>query len=169
MVSGPGKPPEALLRRLIADDALPDVVSADDAIGATHVDDRYLAALGGWRGRLLRRLPLLLAQAIEVWRRADEFDAVLTWADAPAIVIGALMRVRRRRPAHVVILMWPSKPKKARLLPVALRGIDRYIVWLPCSGGSCRTCWRCPRIASSRPAHPWTRASGGPCRPGTAI
>jgi glycosyltransferase involved in cell wall biosynthesis len=135
VVSGPGKPADALLRRLIADDLLPDVVSADDAIGATHVDDRYLAALGGWRGRLLRRLPLLLAQAIEVWRRADEFDAVLTWADAPAIAIGTLMRLRLRlrrgRPVHVVVLMWPSKAKKALLLRVALRGIDRFIVWPP--------------------------------------
>ena len=43
LVAGTGKPPEAELRRLIADDAMPDAVSAEDAIGATSVDDRLFA------------------------------------------------------------------------------------------------------------------------------
>ncbi len=131
IVAGPGKPDEPELRRRIAADQMPDVVSAEDALGPTLVDDRYFAALPGLTGRLLRRLPLLAAQAIEVLRRGNAYDAVLTWGDRPAIVVGALLRLRRRRPAHVAILMWPSKTKKAALLRLATPGIDRFIVWPP--------------------------------------
>ena len=35
------------------------------------------------------------------------------------------------RPAHVAILMWPSKPKKAIPLGMIQRGIDRFIVCAP--------------------------------------
>ncbi len=129
IIAGPGKPDEPELRRRIAADQMPDVVSAEDALGPTLVDDRYFAALPGLTGRLLRRLPLLAAQAIEVLRRGNAYDAVLTWGDRPAIVIGVLLRLRRRRPAHVAILLWPSKPKKAALLRFATPGIDRFIVW----------------------------------------
>jgi glycosyltransferase involved in cell wall biosynthesis len=131
VIAGPGKPPEPELRARIAAGLMPDVVSAEDAIGAVVVDDRHVAALPGRRGRVLRRLPLIAAQLVEVWQRGREFDAVLTWGDRPAIAIGALMRLRRRRPAHVAILMWPSKRKKAALLRHVLGGIDRFIVWPP--------------------------------------
>jgi glycosyltransferase involved in cell wall biosynthesis len=131
VIAGAGKPDDVELRRRIAADEMPDVVSAEDALGPTIVDDRYFAALPGLRGALLRRLPLLAAQALEVLWRGGSHDAVLTWGDRPAIVVGALLRLRRRRPAHVAILMWPSKPKKAALLRHALPGIDRLIVWPP--------------------------------------
>ena len=131
VVAGPGKPPEAELRRRITEDLMPDVVSAEDAVGATLCDDRYFAGLPGLRGRLLRRLPLIAAQAIEVLVQSRRHDAVLTWGDLPAVVVGGVLRLRRRRPAHVAILMWPSKTKKAALLRHALPGIDRYIVWPP--------------------------------------
>jgi glycosyltransferase involved in cell wall biosynthesis len=131
VIAGSGKPPEAELRQRITDDVMPDVVSAEDAVGATIVDDRYLAALPGARGRLLRRLPLPAAQAAEALLRGGAYDAVVTWGDLPAIAVGAALRVRRRRPPHVAILMWPSKTKKATLLRLAIPGIDRYIVWPP--------------------------------------
>ena len=131
VVAGPGKPPEAELRRRIAADLMPDVVSAEDAIGARLVDDRYFAAKRGILGRILRRLPLVVAQGIEVSLSGHRYDAVLTWSDRPAILIGLLLRFRRRRPAHLAILMWPSKAKKARLVRLALGGIDRFIMWPP--------------------------------------
>jgi glycosyltransferase involved in cell wall biosynthesis len=131
VVAGPGKPAEAELRRRIAADLMPDVVSAEDAIGAVVVDDRYFEARRGILAGILRRLPLIVAQGIEVSLHGNRFDAVLTWSDRPAIMIGALLRFRRRRPKHVAILMWPSKAKKALLLAQALGGIDRFIMWPP--------------------------------------
>jgi glycosyltransferase involved in cell wall biosynthesis len=131
VVAGTGKPPEAELRRLIADDAMPDAVSAEDAIGATVLDDRLFAEMRGIRGRLVRRLPLRAAQAIEVLVRGREYDAILSWSDDAAIMIAALMRIWWRRPAHVAILYWPSKPKKAIPLRAVHRGIDRFMSWPP--------------------------------------
>lgn len=129
VIAGPGKPEESELRRRIAADEMPDVVTAEDALGPTLVDDRYFAALPGPWGRLMRRLPLVLAQGVEALRQARKYDAVLTWGDRPAIVTGLLLRLRRRRAAHVAILLWPSKTKKAALLRFAIPGIDRFIVW----------------------------------------
>ena len=132
VIAGTGKPPEEELRRMIADDRMPDSVSAEDAIGATIIDDRYFAAMTGLRGAIMRRLPLRLAQAAEVLLRGHKCDAVVSWADAPAILIAGILCLHPRRPGHVAILMWPSKPKKALPLRLVRRGIDRIIAWAPC-------------------------------------
>jgi glycosyltransferase involved in cell wall biosynthesis len=122
------KPPDAELRRLIAADQLPDTVSADDAIGATIVDDRYFER----RGRLVDRLPLLAAQALELLLRGADYDAVVTWGERHSAVIAAVLRLRRRPSAHVAILIWPSKTNKGQLsLRPACRWIDRFIVPSP--------------------------------------
>ena len=63
--------------------------------------------------------------------RGSHYDAVLTWSDVPAIPAAGLMLPWKRRPAHVAILMWPSKPKKAIPLRIIQRGIDRIIVCAP--------------------------------------
>jgi glycosyltransferase involved in cell wall biosynthesis len=131
VLAGRGKPPDAELRRLIASDVIPDVVSSEDAIGATCVDDRWFAAKPGLRGWILRCLPLLLAQMIELCAQGGQYDAVLTWSDWPSIAAAAVMCGWRRRPAHVAILMWPSKPKKAIPLRLVQRRIDRVVVDAP--------------------------------------
>lgn len=131
VIAGGGKPVEAELRRRVAADEMPDVVSAEDTIGATIVDDRYFASMPGVRGRILRRLPLVAAQTVEAFLSGRRFDAILTWGDLPSIAVGLALRLRRRRPPHAVILLWPSRTKKAILLRFARSGIDRYIVWPP--------------------------------------
>jgi glycosyltransferase involved in cell wall biosynthesis len=116
---------------MLAEDAAPDAVSAEDAIGPTFVDAQYLARVPGRRGELVRRLPLVAAQTGEVLLHGKEHDAVLTWSDLPAIAVAGAMHVQRRRPAHVAILMWPSKLKKAALLRLTHHAIDRFIVPSP--------------------------------------
>jgi glycosyltransferase involved in cell wall biosynthesis len=116
---------------MIAEDLMPDAVSAQDAIGATAIDDRYFLAMPGLRGAILRRLPLPLAQAVEVLLHAHRYDAVVSWSDLPAILIAAVLCLHPRRPGHVAILHWPSKPKKAIPLRLVSRGIDRIIAWAP--------------------------------------
>ena len=73
--------PDEELRRRVATDAIPDAVSIDDAIGATLIDDRYFAKMPGIRGRLLRRVPPMVAQLTEILLRGRHYDAVLTWSD----------------------------------------------------------------------------------------
>jgi glycosyltransferase involved in cell wall biosynthesis len=122
-IGGPGQTSRAQWRRLVAEDAMPDALVADAAIGAVYADERYLDALP-----LVRRLPFLAAQAFVARRHGRRFDALLSWSDLRAIVVGSLARVWPGRPAHVAILMWPSAPRKAPLLRFALGGIDRLIV-----------------------------------------
>jgi glycosyltransferase involved in cell wall biosynthesis len=126
-----GKPPDEELRQLIAEDVIPDATSAEDAIGSTIVDDRYFAAMPGLRGRIARRMPLVLAEIAEVLLRGKDYDAVLTWSDQASIVTAAVMRFCRRRPATVAILYWPSKRKKAVPLSLVQKGIDRFLVPAP--------------------------------------
>jgi len=119
------------LRRLLAEDAAPDAVSAEDAIGATYLDGHYFARVPGRRGEFARRLPLVAAQTREVLHRGKEYDAVLTWSDVPAIAVAGATYAQRRRPAHVAILIWPSRLKKAALLRLTQHAIDRFIVPSP--------------------------------------
>ena len=153
MIAITGKPPDGELRRLIAEDVLPDATSAEDAIGSTIMDDRYFAAMPGLKGRIARRLPLLLAEIAEVLLRGKDYDAVLTWSDQPSIVTAAVMRFWRRRPATVAIMFFPSAPKKAIPLRLVQKGIDRFLVWPPLQRrfmekelrDSGRAVRRCPR------------------------
>ena len=131
VVAGAGKPPEAELRRLIADDELPDAVSPEIAINATYIDDRMIAAIPGLHGRIARRLPYQLAQALEVLVLGRHYDVVVTWSDLPSIVVACALRLRPRAPAQVAILFWPSKPKKALPLRLVQRRMARFIVWPP--------------------------------------
>jgi glycosyltransferase involved in cell wall biosynthesis len=110
---------------------MPDAISAEDAIGAFYIDERLFATIPGLRGRLVRALPYRLAQLLEVLLRGRDYDAVFTWSDAPAIAVAALMRMWPRRPAHVALLYWPSKPKKAIAWGFVQRGVDRFILWPP--------------------------------------
>ena len=131
VLAGQGAYTRDELRRLIAEDAAPDAVSAEDAIGATYVDAQYLARVPGRRGDLVRRLPFVAAQTAEVLLHGKDHDAVLSWSDVPAIAVAGATYAQRRRPAHVAILMWPSRLKKAALLRLTHHAIDRFIVPSP--------------------------------------
>ena len=131
VIARPRKATADELRRQIAGDMMPDVVRADDAIGATHVDEGFLAAMPGLRGAVCRCLPRSIAQPLAVLLRGRSYDAVVSWSDQPVIVMATVMLLWRRRPAHVAILMWPSKRKKAIPLRVVQRGVDRFIVTSP--------------------------------------
>ena len=131
VLAGHGAHTRDELRRLCAADAAPDAVSAEDAIGATYVDAHHFAGVPGRRGDLVRRLPLVAAQSAEVLLHGKDHDAVLTWSDMPAIAVAGATYAQRRRPAHVAILIWPSKLKKAALLRLAHHAIDRFIVPAP--------------------------------------
>lgn len=130
LTSAQGKPSQEEIRRAIADDTMPDTVSADDHIHATILDERYIAAAPGLKGRLLQRLPYLGAQAIEVFARADDYDAIMTWGERHSLMVAAVLRVRRRRAGQVAILVWPSKRNRA-LLRFALRDVSRFVVYSP--------------------------------------
>jgi glycosyltransferase involved in cell wall biosynthesis len=110
---------------------MPDVLALDDGLSLECVDERYFAAIAGRRGRLLRRLPLVVAQCIEIIRVRREIELILSWSEAVAIPVASLLQLVRRRPAHVGILMWVSKPKKALPLRLLWRRFDGIVVPAP--------------------------------------
>ncbi len=129
--AGLDRPPEAILRQLIASDERPDVYSLNDALGLTCIDEQYFASIPGLRGRLVRRLPLVVAQAVEVVRARSDVDVVISWSEAVAVPMALLMLLLPRRPAHVGIFSWLSSPKKAWPLWLLKDGIDRFVVHPP--------------------------------------
>lgn len=127
-----GKPPEDELRRQIAEGLLPDSVSSDDAIGGTIVDERYFERIPGVYGRLLRALPLLGAQALELVRLARRYDAVVTWGERHSLMAAAVLRLMPNRPGQVAILIWPSKSARAqRFIRLVRNRLDRVIAPSP--------------------------------------
>jgi glycosyltransferase involved in cell wall biosynthesis len=129
--AGLRRPPERVLRDLIATDQWPSVYALNDAWNLTCLDERYFEAIPGRRGRILRRLPLILAQAVEIIHRRSQIDVVVSWSEAVASSIALLMVFWPRRPAHVGVFSWISKPKKAIPLRLLKSRIDRFIVHPP--------------------------------------
>jgi glycosyltransferase involved in cell wall biosynthesis len=130
------QPTNEELRRLAAEDAMPDAMVVQDALGAASLDDRDLAGISGVWGWTLRRLPVQLALALETWRRRREFDVVLSWTERVGFSLAALLV--RRRVGHIAIFTWPvgasGSSRLKRLVkdvgfPVlARRGIDRLVI-----------------------------------------
>ena len=130
MLVDPGlrRPPVDELRRLIDADRHPDVLALEDALGATLLDEHYLAAVGGRWGMVLRRLPSPLNAVIEAFRRRHDYDVLVTWAERLAFPLAALLWIRRARTPHLAILFWVSKPKKAVPLRLLHRGMARVLL-----------------------------------------
>ena len=136
------KPSDEELRRLIAEDLRPDAILAEDSLGATSLDERDLARIPGLHGRVLQRLPVPIALALEVWRRRHDFDAVLSWGEQLAFPLALLLTLSpRRRMAHIGILMWPCYTSSSSRLKLWIRqvvfpllarhGMDRLLVPAP--------------------------------------
>jgi glycosyltransferase involved in cell wall biosynthesis len=125
---GLGRPAPPELRQLIDTDRHPDVLALEDALGATLLDERYLAAVGGMWGALLRRLPSPLDAVLEAFRRRRDYDVLVTWAERLAFPLAALLWLRRARTPHLAILFWVSKPKKAIPLRLLHRGMARVLL-----------------------------------------
>src|SRR5579875_2434142 len=131
IVTNAGKPSDAELKRRIAADEMPDVITPEAPLDPTYIDDRLFAGMTGFRGWIARHLPYRVAQMVEVYLRARSYDLVVAWSDVPSILMAATLRFVPGRPALVAIVMWPSKPKKSIPLRLVKGGIDRYIHFAP--------------------------------------
>jgi len=60
-------------------------------------------------GRLKSRVPAWARLALEVQRRADEYDVVLTWSERVSLALTAIQRVSPAKP-HVAMFYWFSRP-----------------------------------------------------------
>ena len=128
MLAGPGLgwPERDDLVRRIRDDELPDVLTAH--LHATPVDEAYLLAQPGRWGRLLRHVPMSLAQALVALRERRNYEVVLTWNEPATYILALLILLTRARMTHVSVHSWISKPKKALPLRLLHRGITRVVI-----------------------------------------
>jgi glycosyltransferase involved in cell wall biosynthesis len=143
-----------VLRRLIDEDQMPDILRIGVALNHVDLNDPAPRP-SGWRGRLLSTLPPAVA---ETWLRRRELGAVLSWGENvgyPVAALICLMRLLRiSRPGHIAILMVPfhdgspSRVKRALksvLLPLVVHGgMDRVDVPAPLQRRWARERWRLP-------------------------
>lgn len=95
-----------------------------DLLGASD-----LAALPGWRGRILRRLPAAVALGFEVARRRGDYDVVVTWAEKYSVAVAGVLLWHRHRPRHLAIMDWMSKPVVRIPLRLVRGGVDEILTW----------------------------------------
>jgi glycosyltransferase involved in cell wall biosynthesis len=98
-------------------------------LNADLLDEKYLEKLPRWRRLLYSPFPIWLAQVIEAYFQRRNYDAVLSWSEQLAIAFALLLRLTRTRVPHVALLYSISKSKKAKLLRLAQKNIDRLILW----------------------------------------
>ncbi|MBZ4486905.1 glycosyltransferase [Microbacterium sp. cx-55] len=136
---GRGAEPRATRRARELAGSVPRRVLVEEAFGFDLLGESDIRALTGWRGRMLRAVPMPLALAAEALRRSPDYDVVLTWAERFTVAVAGalLLRPRRRRPRHVAILDWVSKPVVRIPLWLVRRGVDRVLTWSSVQGAVC--------------------------------
>lgn len=109
--------------------AAPRRVLVEEAFGFDLLGESDIRALPGLRGTFLRRLPMFIALALEASRRAKDYDVILTWAEKYTVGVAWTLCLRRRRPRHVAILDWVSKPIVRVPLRIVRSGVDDVLTW----------------------------------------
>jgi len=129
VAAGSGLPDrEELLRRERADE-MPRASLYADTLGSDMLDERFLAAVPRARARVYRGIPTPAAQVMEAFIRMTGYDAVISWSEHLGIPLAGLLKATGRRPVHVGLFSWISKPKKAMLLRRVHSRFDRIILW----------------------------------------
>ncbi|MEW1976066.1 glycosyltransferase family 4 protein [Microbacterium profundi] len=126
--------PRPVLREQEAAGAAPRRVLVEEMLGFDLLGESDLAGLPGVRGALLRRLPVFIALGLEVARRRRDYDVVVSWAEKYSVGIAAMLMLCWRRPRHVAIMDWISKPIVRVPLRILRRGIDRILTWSSVQG-----------------------------------
>ncbi len=76
-----------------------------------------------------RRLPVWLQLALEVHRRRDEYDIVVTWGERLSLALMALQRFSRRPRPHVPMMDWFSKPNVRLPMRAFGRSVHALVTW----------------------------------------
>jgi len=126
--SGVSRPDRSELLRQQEADVIPRVLALPDALNADVLDGRYLAAARSPLARLSRRAPMFAQQVLEALRSRSRYDALVSWSEQLGLPLAGMLRFMPKRPVHLGIFSWISKPKKAVVLRAVQRGFDRLIL-----------------------------------------
>jgi glycosyltransferase involved in cell wall biosynthesis len=111
-----------------AEDKFPRQLALFERLNADVLDERYLLTAPLWRRMLYRPLGTTGAQILEAFFARKRYDVIVSWAEHLGLPLAGLMRFAPGRTPHVSIFSWISKPKKARILKMVHRSIDRIIL-----------------------------------------
>ena len=123
------RPDETVLRALEASDRHPRVSLFGDTLRSDMLDEKYLANAPSWRKAVYRLLPTALAQVLEAFVVMKKYSAIISWTEKLGLPLALLMKVTRRRVAHIGLFGWPAKGEKAFLLKHTYKQIDRIVMW----------------------------------------
>jgi glycosyltransferase involved in cell wall biosynthesis len=74
-------------------------------------------------------LPLSFRLAMEVWRRRDEFDVIISWSEKVSIWVTVLQFFGRFPQRHIFFTHWFSKLSNRIPLSLFHRSVGRFVTW----------------------------------------
>jgi glycosyltransferase involved in cell wall biosynthesis len=122
------KPRHGELERLEASDQCPRISLFEKALDTELLDEVVLDHISPFRRSLYRALPVSTAQILEAFRRRNEVDAIISWAEHLGLPLAALLKLTGSRTPHIGMFSWISKPKKAYILRLVRSHLHRLIL-----------------------------------------
>jgi glycosyltransferase involved in cell wall biosynthesis len=98
-------------------------------LNADLLDRKYLEKVPGPRRVLYSLFPVWLAQVTEAYFRRREYDAIISWGEHLTIAFALLLRLTRTRVPHVALSYSILERRKARLLRLVQKRIDKLVLW----------------------------------------
>ncbi len=129
--------PRAEQQQHEAADECPRTLLLEDTLNADVIDGLYLQIFQSrsiFRRFIGKYIPPAILQVLIVYKLRQRYDVVVSWDDRFALIYAFLLRLTRSRSRHVAILSWMPPPKKAFMLKMVQKGIDRIILWSQTQG-----------------------------------
>ncbi|TLY29244.1 MAG: glycosyltransferase family 4 protein [Ignavibacteria bacterium] len=129
IATGLGGPAPDELLAMEKHDEYPRISLFAKTLESELLNERFLRQVPGFRGRIYRHLPALLAQMLEAYHLRHRYDVIITWAERLGYPFALLLKLTGSKTPHITLNSWISKPKKARMLRFVEPQIDRIILW----------------------------------------
>jgi glycosyltransferase involved in cell wall biosynthesis len=101
-----------------------------DEMFVKKYDERCLDEVPRYSRPAMRRLPGWAKVALEVHRRRDEYDAIVTWSDRLSLSLMALDRLQPGAKPHIALLYWFSRPSvRMTLRALGDRSLQGMVTW----------------------------------------
>src|SRR5580700_9279526 len=100
---GLDRPPASELDRRERADEGPRVTLYEKTLNSDMLDMRDIENMPGPKGRLYRRLPGGLAEALEAFSRRKKYDVVVSWGERLGLPLAAILKATRSRTPHIAL------------------------------------------------------------------
>jgi glycosyltransferase involved in cell wall biosynthesis len=96
---------------------------------ATRYDESILDDVPAHLAAMYRPLPPWIALAMEVYRRRDEYDAIVTWSERLTLALMTLDWILRGGKPHVAMLYWFSRPSVRASMRAFGKSLNAIVTW----------------------------------------